>query len=226
LGAELAFDLGETLEYRITSAGQPVGNFTFQVRERKLFDGRDGVMLKAWASRSEAGNRFFALNDGATAVVNPDTLVPSQSEIRFGGTLSAYNQMARFDSASGSIALGGASAIEAPIGTHSILSLFYALRSFNLKPSKDTKNPVNDTRVAVLWETQPYIFTLRPAEPAPITVNGLKVPAQMISITTQNAYLDQLGPRIWLSTDERRLPLKFAFGSIEGELVNVSPASR
>ena len=35
LPGELAFDLGETLEYRITNAGQPIGNFTFEAKERE-----------------------------------------------------------------------------------------------------------------------------------------------------------------------------------------------
>ena len=222
LAAELAFDLGETLEYRISNAGQPIGNITFEAKERKQYDGRDGLLLKATATRSEAGNRFFAINDGLSAIVSPETLAPRRSEIRFNGVLSSYNQLAQFDPATGAVTFKGASPVEAPIGTHSVLSLFYALRSFNLKPSKDSKNPVNDTRVAVFWGNQPYIFTLRPSESQVISVQGLKVSAQMISITTQNQYLDELNLRVWLGNDERRLPLRFSFGTIEGELI--SPA--
>ena len=103
-----------------------------------------------------------------------------------------------FDPATGKVMVNGTNAVDAPVGTHSILSLFYALRSFNMKPSKDMKNPVNDTRVAVFWENQPYIFTLRPSEVQVITLHGQKFPAQMISITTQNQFLDQLAPKVWL----------------------------
>ncbi|MEP7212054.1 MAG: DUF3108 domain-containing protein [Acidobacteriota bacterium] len=226
LAAELAFDLGETLEYRISSGGQPIGNFTFEAKERKQFDGRDSLLLKAAATRSEPGNRFFAAGDGVNAVVSPETLAPRRAEIKFSGTLSSYNQLVQFDTSTGAVSFNGPNTVDSPIGTHSVLSLFYALRSFNLKPSKDPKNPVNDTRVAVFWENQPYIFTLRPSEPQVILVQGQKVAAQMISITTQNTYLDQLSPKIWISIDERRVPLRFSFGSFEGELITTTIQTR
>lgn len=226
LPVELAFDLGETLEYRILNAGQPIGNFRFEAKERRQVDGRDSLILKATATRSENGNRLFSVKDSLISVVSPETLAPRRSEIRFSGVLSGYNQQAGFDPLTGAIVFNGSSTVDAPIGTHSILSLFYALRSFNLKPSKDLKNPVNDTRVAVFWENQPYIFTLRPSEPQIITVQGQKLAAQMISINTGNAVLDQLNPKIWLGNDERRLPLRFSFGAFEGELVSALAPTR
>ena len=217
LNAELAFELGETLNYSVTNGGQPAGHVLFEARERKLVDGHDSLLLKATATRAD-GARLFAANDSVSAWVSPDTLTPFRSEMRFSGPLAAMSQVAVFDPSSGSVTYNGTNRVDAPIGTHSLLSLFYAVRSFNLKPSRDSKNPVNDTRVAVFWDNQPYIFTLRPSESQTITVMGQKLSAQLIAVSTNNPALDQLNIRIWLGNDERRLPLKFAIGGVEAEL--------
>src|SRR5690606_21699427 len=85
-------------------------------------------------------------------------------------------------------------------------SLIFAMRSFNLKPSPVRDRPVNDTRVAVFWESQPYVFTLRPSQPAEITINGEMRQAQQISINTGHPQLDQLQLKVWLGMDASRTP--------------------
>jgi hypothetical protein len=216
---ELPFQLGETLNYQITSAGETVGIMRFEVKERKQVSGQDSLLLNAIVTGSVPGNRVFSMGDGIKAYVNPDTIAPQQIEIKFTGNLSPFNQNTRFDQKSGAVMLNGVNRIEIPVGTHSILSLIYAIRSFNLKPSKDPKNPVNDTRVAVFWDKQPYVFTLRPQDADIINLRGEKVSAQQISITTGNPQLDSLSLRLWLSNDEKRVPVRFSVGNIQADLV-------
>ncbi len=222
LAPELSFVLGETLEYRVTNSGRPIGTFVLRARERKEIDRIDSLVLTATATNAEAGNPVFNLNDSITVYANPETLAPRRIEIKLSAALSSLNQTAIFDDSSGSIVYKGNSRIDAPVGTHSILSLIYAMRSFNLKPSKILNNPVNDTRVAVFWESQPYIFTLRPSSADFITLRNEKVSAQLISITTGNPKLDQLAIKIWLSNDERRVPLRFTIGGYQADLESVT----
>ena len=217
---ELPFQLGETLDYQISDGGQIVGNIRLEAKERKLFSNQDSLLLMATITASAAGNRVFTTGDGIKANVNPDSIAPQQIEIKFTGDLSAFNQTTRFDQMTGVASLNGVNRIEIPVGTHSILSLIYAIRSFNLKPSKDSTNPVNDTRVAVLWDKQPYVFTLRPATADIINLRGEKISAQQISINTGNPQLDSLALRLWLSNDERRLPLRFAIGNFQADLIS------
>jgi len=89
-----------------------------------------------------------------------------------------------------------------------------------LKPSKDFSNPVNDTRVAVFLGTKAYVFTLRPSNADIINLQGEKVSAQLISITTGNPAIDVLNLRLWLSNDEKRLPLRLAAGSYQADLIS------
>jgi hypothetical protein len=226
LPADLSFVLGETLEYRITTGGQPVGNFTLQARERKQFQGNDSLLLAAVVTDGTASGGLLTRGDSIFAQVNPETLSPSKLDIALSGPLANLNQSAIFNQASNLITFKGTGQVESPVGTHSILSLVYAIRSFNLKPSKDSTNPINDTRVAVFWDERPYIFTLRPAPAETVTINGTKVSAQRVTVSTGNPQLDALSIKIWLSNDARRLPVRFDVGSYQAELIsekNIQP---
>jgi len=219
---ELAFVLGETLEYKVTSGGKPTAQLTLQAKERTLFNTADSLLLSAKITGVEQGNQTFALGDGLTVRVDPDTLVPIQYDAKFGLALSTLTQTAKFDAKTGAILFGGTNAVDAPIGTHSILSLLYAMRSFNLKPSKDLTNPVNDTRVAVFWSDRPLIFTLRPGSTDVITMGDEKVPVQLISIITGDMQLDALNLKVWLSADGRRLPLRISAGTFQADLTRLT----
>ncbi len=220
LSQNLPFVLGETLEYKLASNGQSVGAFVLQARERKTIDKKDTLFLAATISKVEKGIGIFNAGDSILAQVSAETLAPFQFEVKFSGTLSSFNQSARFDQERGIASFGGTNQVLIPINTHSLLSLVYAIRSFNLKPSKDAKNPINDTRVAVFYGTQYYVFTLRPLESELINLSGEKISAQMITVITGNAQLDALNLRVWLSNNEKRTPLRFSIGSYQADLIS------
>ena len=215
---ELAFELGETLEYKVTSAGQETAKLILQAKERKRIKEIDTLVLTATVSSVSSINRPFALGDSVIARVNPETITPQTSETKFTGQLSPFSQSITFDPRTGAVT-AGAARTDSPMGTHTLLSLIYAMRSFNLKPSKDLNAPVNDTRVAVFWNDKTYIFVLRPNDIDMITINGEKVPAQMIAVKTGNAQLDALNLKVWLSTEASRVPLRFAAGAYQADLI-------
>lgn len=220
LSKELPFTLGETLDYRVSTNGQFLGLVTLQAKERKLFSGLDSLLLTAAVTETQPGQQVLVLNDGIRAQVNPDSLAPQRIELKFSGILSAYNTTALFDQRTGYATFNNANRVEVPVGTHSLLSLAYAIRSFNLKPSKDLQNPVNDTRVAVFLDTKAYVFTLRPSTADLINLQGEKISAQLITITTGNPAIDVLNLRLWLGNDEKRLPLRLAVGSYQADLIS------
>ncbi len=225
LSSDLPFALGETLEYQVSMLGKFFGNVALQVKERKQFAGQDSLLLTATAILTEPGNPLFNLNDAVRSQVNPESLEPQQIDLKSTGFFGQYNQTAHFDQKNGFVTFNGANRAAIPVGTHSLLSLAYAIRAFNLKPSKDANNPVNDTRVAVFVDSQPYVFTLRPATGEIINLKGEKIGAQLITVTTGNAKIDQLGARVWLSTDEKRLPLRFTIGNYQADLISETSIS-
>ena len=224
LHPELAFVLGEKLHYRLSANGAPVATMILYARERKRVDNLDTLVLEAYFSDTRPGSPF-ANGDVVRANVDPETLAPRRIDIRFSGGLSSFSSTARFEQEGSAITYGGANRVSAPVGTHSILSLLYAARSFNLKPSKNASNPINDTRVAVFWETQPYVFTLRPANPEVIMMDGKPSGGQLVTVSTGNPKLDQLGIKVWLGTDDARTPLRFTAGSYQADLIKTEKPS-
>ncbi len=222
LTADLSFKLGETLDYKVTASGKLIGVVTLQAKERKQFLGQDSLLLTATVTGSEAGNNILNLNEGIKAQVSPESLAPQSIEFKFTGFLSQYNQTSQFDQRNGTATSNGKILPDIPVGTHSLLSLAYAVRSFNLKPSKNPNNPVNDTRVAVFFDERAFVFTLRPSNAEIITMQNEKIPAQLISITTGNPAIDRLNLRIWLSTDEERTPLRLTLGTYQADLFTKS----
>ncbi len=220
LPSELSFVLGETLEYGLTAGGQPIAKFVLQATERKEYMRADSLLLTATVTEAAPASRLLLKDDQIKAYVSPETLGPRKLDINLTGTLGTLSQSVTFDERSNLITLKGTNQIEAPVGTHNILSLLYAIRSFNLKPSKDSSSPINDTRVAVFWENKPYIFTLRPAVAESLTIRGERVSAQQISISTGNPQLDALNIKIWLSNDPRRVPLRFSLGRYQADLLS------
>ncbi len=217
---ELPFVLGETLEYQLADGGQRIALITVQAKERKMFAGEDSLLLTATVTGTEPGNLLFNLNDSIRAQVNPNSLAPQQIEFKFGGVFQTFNQTTQFDQKMGTAMYNGVNRIEIPVGTHSILSLVYAIRSFNLKPSKDPKNPVNDTRVAVFIGDKANVVILRPSEAEIINQKGEKISAQQISVNTGNSQIDMLSLRVWLSNDTKRTLLRLTLGTYQADLVS------
>lgn len=213
---ELAFKLGETLEYTLRQGERQIGTITFAAAERRLIDQQDTLVLTARVTGVD-GAGPFQLGDMMSSYVNPDTLAPRRFEFKAAGPMAGSNQQASFDTRLGSVTIGN-TRFDAPVGTHSLVSLLYAMRSFNLKPSRDPSNPINDTRVAVFWTDRVLIFTLRPGTPAEITIDGRKVGAQQITINTGSPQLDQLAPKIWLGLDPARTPLRISAGGFTADL--------
>ena len=228
LRGDLAFDLGETLEYRVSSGERVLGEFTLRAQERKEFKGRDSLLLTATATTANPGNPLFTHGDRVAAYVDPESLTPFQLEISFRGDLGKLNDSVSFDRETSKAMFGSGKNVDVPVGTQSLLSLLYALRSYNLKPSRDINNPVNDTRVAVFWNDAPVVFTMRPSRAELISIGGEKVAAQMISISTGNTdpLLDSLQIKIWLGNDERRLPLRITAGGYQADLISAKNSTK
>lgn len=225
LSEDLAFSLGERLEYRVTYGAQRAGKIVFEAKERKQFNGADSLLLTATVTESTPPQTAFIVGDKITAQVDPQTLFPKQTEIALRGPLAAFSQNAAFDQQTSSVFFGGTNKVDVPVGTHSVISLLYAMRSFKLNPTSDATNPVNDTRVSVFWSNKANIFVLRPMAAEITTIDGRKIPTVVANITTNDPVLDQLAPKVWLSQDARRVPLRFTLGQYQFDLDNSSVVS-
>lgn len=220
---DLPFKVGEELNYQVYlgAAAQPVGNITFAVRARGRYFNRDGLLFSATARTSSAGARIFLVNDQVNSYVDPTTLLPFRTELNLSEGKYRANLAYNLDQNRGTVVGDNRERIEIPVGTHDVISLLYAIRTFDLAPLKRNA-------ISILTNRRPRTLFITSQRRETIDLNGQKIPAILLTLTTDDAQADQMQIRIWVGDDNRHLPLRIAavteLGPVRADLA-VSPTT-
>ncbi len=201
---ELPFKAGEQLNFNVSlgNASQTVGTISLLVRGRARYFNRDGIQL-GMRAQTTAAQRLFYVNDQVNSYVDPNTLLPFRTELQLVEGRDRNNQVLTIDQDRGNTMTDKGARIEIPVGTHDILSVLYALRSFNLAPPRRNA-------VSILINNRPRTLFITSLKREMIDLGGQKVAALQLSLTTDDAQGDRLGLRLWVSEDNRRLPLRIS----------------
>jgi len=199
----LPFAVGEQLNFNVFlgSTAPSVGTATFQVKQRAKYFNRDGLLLAVQAQTTNAAARLFVANDQINTYVDPATLLPFRIEINRREGRNRINKTFTIDQDRGNATTDKGVRIEIPVGTHDIVSVLYALRSFNLAPPKRNA-------VSFLVEDRPRTLFITSLKREAIELGGQKIPAVQLSLTTDDPQGDKYALRLWVSDDIRRLPLR------------------
>ncbi|PYT00732.1 MAG: hypothetical protein DMF65_08355 [Acidobacteria bacterium] len=199
---DLPFKPGEQLNFNffLGAGPQPIGVASFQVRARARYFNRDGMLLTALIQTTGAGQTLFPVNDQINSYVDATTVVPFRSEL----SLVEGKRRARFvvssDQNGGNALFDDGTRVEMPVGTHDLLSVFYALRSFDLTPGKRNA-------VSLLVNKRPRLLYITALRNGQILLGGQQIPAVELSLATNDTNGD-FNLHLWVSTDSRRLPLR------------------
>jgi len=162
---------------------------------------RDGFLFNAVLQTAGAGAELFPVNDQFSSYVDPSTLLPFRAE----QALAEGKRRARFvvssDQGAGAALFDDGTRVEVPVGTHDLLSVFFAMRSFDLTPGKTTN-------VALLVNKRPRVLFVTALRQANLPLAGQQIPAVELSLRTNDSTGDRFSLRLWVSTDKRRLPLR------------------
>ena len=93
--------------------------------------------------------------------------------------------------------------IEIPVGTHDLISLIYAIRTFDLSPLKRNA-------ISILAISQPRTLFVTSQRREIIELNGQKIPALLLTLTTDDPQSDRMELRMWVGDDGRHLPLRIS----------------
>jgi hypothetical protein len=200
---ELPFVVGEQLNFNFFLGGgaQPIGAASFQVRARAKYFNRDGLLLAAAMQTTGAGQRLFAVNDQINSYVDASTLFPFTTELNLQEGTRRDTLAVSLDQNSRSALFSDGTRVEMPVGTHDLVSVFYALRSFDLTPGKRNA-------VSLLVNKRPRLLFVTALRRASISLGGQQIPAVELSLVTNDTEGDRFSLRLWVSTDARRLPLR------------------
>ena len=202
---DLPFKVGEQLNYQVYLGGntQPVGNITFSVRARGRYFNRDGLLFSATAQTNGAGARLFFVNDQLTSYADPSTLLPFRTELNLAEGRWRMTRGYNIDQDRGAVTTDNRERLEVPVGTHDLISLVYAIRTFDLSPLKRNA-------ISILAISQPRTLFVTSQRRETIELHGQKIPAMLLTLTTDDLQPDKMQIRMWVGDDARHLPLRIA----------------
>ncbi|MGI8670320.1 MAG: DUF3108 domain-containing protein, partial [Aridibacter sp.] len=89
----LPFVLGETLEFKITKQQKDSGTVILQAKERMQFLGKDSLLLTAFVKDTgQIPIPILNINDRINTQLDPVSLMPTLSELKFLSALNSFNQ--------------------------------------------------------------------------------------------------------------------------------------
>jgi len=162
------------------------------------------------------------VNDQITSYVDPETLLPFRTELSLSEGKHRAKRSYDLDQNRGAVTTNEKQRIEIPVGTHDLLSLVYALRTFDLSPQK--KNAIS-----ILAVSKPRTLLIESKRRETIELNGQKISAIMLQLTVpDDPQSDRLQLRMWVGDDSRHLPLRISavteLGPARADLI-ILPAS-
>jgi Protein of unknown function (DUF3108) len=203
LSENLPFTIGEQLNYQIFigSSNTALGQASFQVRARSRYFDRDGLLLSVNAQTTGAAAKLFVAKDQIDSYVDPKGLLPFRTVMNLAEGPRRVNETLILNQEVGAATSDKGMRIEIPVGTHDYLSFFYALRTFNLTPTKKSA-------VSMLVENKPKTLFVDALKREAIQLGDRRVPAIALQLTTDDPEPDKYQLRMWVSDDRRRLPLR------------------
>ncbi|HYN85462.1 MAG TPA: DUF3108 domain-containing protein [Pyrinomonadaceae bacterium] len=201
--SDLPFRPGEQLNFNFYAGqgSQPIGTASFQVRARARYFNRDGLLLAATMQTTGAGQALFPVSDQINSYVDARSLLPFRTELLLQEGRRRTSWIVSVDQDRGNALFDDGSRVEMPAGTHDLISVFYALRSFDLSPGKEN-------RVSLIINKRPRLLTVNSLRRETIQLSGRPIAAVVLSLMTSDANGDRFQLRLWVSTDRRRLPLR------------------
>jgi hypothetical protein len=211
------FKVGEQLNFNFFAGAnaQPVGTGSFHVRSRGKYFGREGLLINAVMQTTGPSQSVFPVNDLITSYVDAVTLLPFRTELRIQEGARRVNWVVSADQERGNALFDDGTRLEIQAGTHDLVSVIYAIRSFDLTPGRQT-------RVALLVNKRPRALSVASIRQGTIELGGQSIPAVELLLTTGEPQGDRFALRLWVSTDNRRLPLRLTaqtpLGVVRGDL--------
>lgn len=203
LGSDLPFAVGEQLNYQVYMGNtpQPFASLSYLVRPRSKYFGRDGVLLSGTAQTAGAVQRLITVNDQINSYVDPNTLLPFRTEIKLQEGKRRVNSTLTIEQDRGTAQNERGQRIEMPVGTHDLISVLYAIRSFSLAPNKRNA-------VSILINNRPHTLFVDAVRRETIKLGSQSIEAIQLYLATDEPQGDKYAIRVWVGADRRRLPLR------------------
>ncbi|HEX8186258.1 MAG TPA: DUF3108 domain-containing protein [Blastocatellia bacterium] len=223
---KINFPVGERLNYEVSWSDFIVaGELTLETKDRRSFDGVDGLHVSAQAQSVGVVSAFvYKVNDLYESFLNAATLQPFRAEKRSRRGKKREESSVTIDQQRRTARLGDGRTIEIPQDTYDLAGLLYAIRAMDLTPGKShTFNLLEDDKL--------YAISVQPEGTEKITTRAgsydtVRVSTKMATGRDSNVY----NLRLYITGDARRLPVLITaepkWGQVRVELTSVAGANK
>lgn len=219
-GINLPFVVGERLSYDIAWGNfASVGKASFEVRQQGMLGKERVFEFYGEAASVGAARTLINVNDQLSSFVQVDSLLPVRTDLRLREGRRVKQVTANYDWARRAATLTNGTAVALQPRTFDLLSLFYAVRTADLKVGATYNFPFLDANHRL--QTVVVRVIKQEAIGGPLgTRDTLQL--DLIAPAPANALLAQ----VWISNDARRLPLylvtRTRFGELRFQLTNAA----
>ncbi|MEP7270514.1 MAG: DUF3108 domain-containing protein [Acidobacteriota bacterium] len=203
------FSVGERLNYQVSWASfVSVGNASFSVRQRGWIGEQRVMELVGEASTNGLARSLIDVDDQMISLVDVKTLYPVRTETRL--SEGARKKQVTANYADGSVRLTNGTHFRVTPGSLDLISLFYAVRASDLRPGVAYSYTLLDAN------HRPVVLTVRGVKQERVTVPFGTVGAVQLDVLDRDG--KQVIAQVWISDDQRRIPLYLAIRTRFGEL--------
>lgn len=203
------FKAGEVLEFDVGwSSYLTAGNAVVTVKEKKPSYNSLAYYVVAEGRPTPLLSKLYTLYYKADTLLDAYSLLPQRGSLyveegkRHRMKTTTFNQPAKTAKYEVQTATHVEKDLSLPAFTQDALSALYVLRSIPMKAGEKFNMPVTDA--GDVYKVQMQVGSVEPIKTGLGTVNGLKI----VPVVTATKGTPPRGLALWLSDDERRLPLK------------------
>lgn len=214
-----AYAPGEALAYRISWSGLPAGEATMSVREEINGKGEPVIVLTSVTRSNRTVSMFYKIRDRVVSRIDPVTGAPIMIEIdqRHGRRKRIHTTL--FDQPGGQATTyrpgREAVTVETPPLVHDILSVLYHLRTIpELVPGRTEVIDVHEGKKN--WQLLVHTLGKKTIKTPAGRFKTVQVKAE---VKFKGVFFDRGDVRIWMTDDQRHIPVKIAIGIRIGKVL-------
>lgn len=218
--------VGEKLSYSVSWANfLTAGQLTTEIKQRGRFFNREGLHLTLTAESVGLVKVFFLVEDRFASYVDPATLLPYRTELFIREGKRKTERITLVDGKRRLARLSTGRTVPIHPETRDLVALLYYLRTLDLAEGKNYRLPV-------LHGKDRFFVHARVGQTGEVMVPAGRFEATEVILTveeTPGQVSDAYRLRLWLSRDDRRLPVRISgrleYGDVRAELTDISAAA-
>lgn len=215
------FRTGERLTYAISYLNVRAGTAVLEVQDASPVDGRAALKLVSTAKSSSVLSKIYPVDNFVESLIDAETLFPYHMVFhrREGRKKNDFDLTFRHgDGTVLSVKDGVGETLAIPPLTHDLISCLYYVRNFTMKPGSslvlNLHHDKKNYRVEVRMEGVERVHG---------AWGDIEAIRLLVVMPFQGLFLNEGNIRVWLTNDDRRLPVvmkaKVMIGSVVAKLI-------